>query len=131
MATLNLSKTQHHILICNGGSCKKQGAEELTQSIRKEITIKGLDSFIHTSRTLCNGRCHDKCVLISYPDGHWYKDVTSEDAPRIVEALMNKAYLEDKLSHSFNGICFVPTEGTIAGIENDEEIVKKVSKTYR
>ncbi|MFC0471957.1 ferredoxin [Halalkalibacter kiskunsagensis] len=128
MATWNLTDTQHHILICNGSSCNKAGAEALTQSIRNEISAKGLDPIIHTSRTLCNGRCQDKCVLITYPDGHWYKEMASEDAPRFVESLMTGKGLEDKVSHSFNGRCFEPSEGTILGVEKDGEIVKKVSK---
>lgn len=37
MATWDLSNTKHHLLICNGSSCNKAGAEELTQAIRNEI----------------------------------------------------------------------------------------------
>ncbi|WP_078428610.1 (2Fe-2S) ferredoxin domain-containing protein [Alkalihalobacterium alkalinitrilicum] len=128
MATWNLTKTEHHILICNGSSCKKAGAEALTQSIRSEIAEKGLDPVIHTSRTLCNGRCHDKCVLISYPVGRWYKEMTSADAPRFIEGLITGDGMEEKISHSYNGACFEPTAGTVLGIEKDEKIVEKVSK---
>lgn len=66
MATWDLSNTKHHILICNGSSCSRVGAEELTQAIRKEISDLELDEIIHTTRTRCNGRCHDKCVVITY-----------------------------------------------------------------
>lgn len=128
MATWNLTDTRHHILICNGGSCYKAGAEELTQSIRKEITAKGLGPVIHTSRTLCNGRCQDKCVLITYPDGRWYKEISSEDAPHFIESLLTQNWMEEKVSHRFNGQSFEPTKGTIIGIERDGELVQKVSK---
>ena len=40
MATWDLSKTKHHVLICNGSSRNQVGAEELTQAIRKEISIE-------------------------------------------------------------------------------------------
>ncbi|MBU8906199.1 (2Fe-2S) ferredoxin domain-containing protein [Desertibacillus haloalkaliphilus] len=128
MASWNLANTQHHLLICNGSSCKKEGAEELTQSIRDEIMAKDLDSYIHTSRTLCNGRCQDKCVLISYPDGHWYKEMTSDDAPRFIDSLMNGNTIADRISHTYNGKGFVRSEGTPAGKEKNAELVKKVSK---
>ena len=36
MATWDLSQTQHHLMICNGSSCNKSGAEELTQAVRKK-----------------------------------------------------------------------------------------------
>ncbi|MGO4889980.1 (2Fe-2S) ferredoxin domain-containing protein [Anaerobacillus sp. MEB173] len=130
MATWNLSTTKHHILICNGSSCKKAGAEELTQSVRNEIMAKRLDSVIHTSRTLCNGRCHDKCVLITYPDGHWYKEMTGRDAPQLVESLLKGSSIEDKVSHYYNGECFIPNEGTVLGVYKDEGMVKKVSKKF-
>ncbi|WP_332630561.1 (2Fe-2S) ferredoxin domain-containing protein [Halalkalibacter flavus] len=128
MATWNLTDTQHHILICNGSSCNKEGAEQLTQSIRNEISSKGLDSMIHTSRTLCNGRCQDKCVLITYPDGIWYKEMSSNAAPQFIESLMTGSLLEDKVSHVFNGRAFEPTKGTVLGVEKSGDIVKKVSK---
>lgn len=128
MATWNLTKTENHILICNGSSCKKAGAEELTQSIRNEIMIRGLDQSIHTTRTLCNGRCQDKCVVITYPDGHWYKEMTSEDSSRFIESLMTGSKLVEKLSHLYDGKNFIRTEGTILGVDKDQEVVKRVSK---
>lgn len=130
MATWDLSTTRHHILICNGSSCKNAGAEELTQSIRKEITTNGLDSLIHTTRTLCNGRCHDKCVVISYPDGNWYKDMTPEDAPQFIDGLVSGNGMDAKLSHTFNEIGFQALKTTVTGKKKDEDIVKRVSKTF-
>jgi (2Fe-2S) ferredoxin len=84
MSTWNLEGTIRHVLICNGGSCLKMGAEEVTTAIRLEIAAVGADHFIHTTRTRCNGRCDDRCVVIVYPDGVWYRNMTPEDAPRLV-----------------------------------------------
>lgn len=81
MATWDLSNMKHHIFICNGSSCNRAGAEELTQVIRQEISDRELDDFIHTTRTRCNGRCQDKCVAIHYPRGTWYRDLKPEDVP--------------------------------------------------
>ncbi|ARK29991.1 (2Fe-2S) ferredoxin domain-containing protein [Halalkalibacter krulwichiae] len=128
MATWDLSDTKYHILICNGSSCNKAGAETLTQSIRNELYANDLDSKIHTTRTLCNGRCHDKCVVITYPDGNWYKDMTSEDASLFVESLVAGTTMEYKLSHTYFGNGFERTEGTIKGVERDVEKVERVSK---
>ncbi|MDQ0252748.1 (2Fe-2S) ferredoxin [Evansella vedderi] len=128
MATWVLRETTHHVFICNGGSCTKAGAEQLVQAVRKEIGERGLDGRIHTSRTLCNGRCQDKCVLISYPEGYWYKEMTSEDAPPFVESLLTGEIMEEKLSLSFDGSGFQPTEGTFVGIDKQRETVEKVSK---
>ena len=88
MATWDLSNVKHHIFICNGSSCSRVGAEELTQAIREEIADRELDDTIHTTRTRCNGRCHDKCVVIDYPKGTWYKDLKPEDSPFLFDSLL-------------------------------------------
>src|SRR3954453_7370364 len=128
MATWDLSKTKHHVLICNGSSCSRVGAEELTQAIRKEISDREIDDAIHTTRTRCNGRCHDKCVVINYPKGTWYKDLKPEDASPFIDSLLaNEDYIE-KVSHSFHGQAFERAEGVITGVSKDKEKVSNVSK---
>jgi (2Fe-2S) ferredoxin len=44
----------------------------------------GADGIIHTTRTRCQGRCEDACVVTVYPEGSWFKSVTPELARRIV-----------------------------------------------
>lgn len=128
MATWDLSKTKHHVLICNGSSCNRSGAEELTQAIRNEISNRSLDEVIHTSRTRCNGRCHDKCVAIAYPNGDWYKDLNPEDAVLLIDSLMSDKELTGKISHIFTGEGFERLPGVVTGIHKDRERVTKVSK---
>lgn len=84
MTTWNLTGTNTHLLICNGSSCMKKGGEEVTQAIRDEIASKGLDLKIHTTRTRCNGRCKDACVVIAYPQGNWYRVETPDFGRQIV-----------------------------------------------
>src|SRR3954452_1410618 len=128
MATWDLSKTKHHVLICNGSSCSQVGAEELTQAIRNEISRRELDNIIHTTRTRCNGRCHDKCVVIHYPKGTWYKDLKPEDAPLFVDSLLANEDYTEKVSHSFHGQGFERSSGVITGVSKDKDKVSKVSK---
>lgn len=128
MATWDLSNTKHHVLICNGSSCNQVGAEELTQAIRKEISDREIDDVIHTTRTRCNGRCHDKCVVIDYPKGTWYKDLKPGDASRFIDSLLvNEDYIE-KVSHTFYDQGFKRSEGITTGVSKDKERVMKVSK---
>jgi len=128
MATWNLSNTIHHVLICNGSSCNRVGAEELTQEIRKEISNRNLDDIIHTTRTRCNGRCHDKCVVINYPEGNWYKDLQPEDVPHFINSLLDNKDYTGKISHSYNGQGFERSLGVVTGIAKDRDKVSKVSK---
>ncbi|MGG3804132.1 (2Fe-2S) ferredoxin domain-containing protein [Metabacillus fastidiosus] len=128
MATWNLSNTKHHILICNGSSCNRAGAEELTRALRQEISNQEADNTIHTTRTLCNGRCHDKCVVIDYPKGVWYIDLKPEDASSFICSLLAHKNYEQKISHSFDGQSFERTPEVVTGIFKNKEKVKKVSK---
>jgi (2Fe-2S) ferredoxin len=128
MATWDLSYTKHHVLICNGSSCNRVGAEELTQAIRKEISNRELDVTIHTTRTRCNGRCQDKCVVIAYPQGTWYKELKPEDAPLLIDSLKNNRDYTGKVSHLYNAEGFERTDGVVVGVSKDKEKVKKVSK---
>jgi (2Fe-2S) ferredoxin len=128
MATWDLSNTLHHVLLCNGSSCNSAGAEELTQAIRKEISDREVNDTIHTTRTRCNGRCHDKCVVIDYPKGTWYKDLKPENASHFIDSLLANEDYTEKVSHSFHGQGFEREAGVITGIPKDKEKVNKVSK---
>ncbi|OEH93115.1 (2Fe-2S) ferredoxin domain-containing protein [Bacillus solimangrovi] len=100
MTTWNLEEMKHHVLICNGSSCMRKGGEEVTQSIREEITANQLDVQVHTTRTRCNGRCKDACVVIVYPEGTWYEGVTPELGKQIVqEHLIAKQPIERSISY--------------------------------
>lgn len=128
MATWDLSNMKHHIFICNGSSCNRAGAEELTQVIRQEISDRELDDFIHTTRTRCNGRCQDKCVVIHYPKGTWYKDLKPEDVPLLIDSLCTNEDYKEKASHLYDGQRFERSSGVISGVPKEKVI--KVSKKF-
>ncbi|AGE22369.1 putative 2Fe-2S ferredoxin [Geobacillus sp. GHH01] len=84
VATWDLRGMKHHVLICNGGTCLRHGGDDVTTAVREEIARLGLDDAVHTTRTRCNGRCQDACVMIVYPDGVWYRLMTPEKAKEVV-----------------------------------------------
>lgn len=102
MSTWNLQGLQTHLLICNGESCMLHHGEEVTVAIREEITRYGADKLIHTTRTRCNGRCVDACVVIAYPEGYWYRDMTPDTGKELVRELLEGRKLEDRLLYTFN-----------------------------
>ncbi|WP_017727721.1 (2Fe-2S) ferredoxin domain-containing protein [Halalkalibacterium ligniniphilum] len=102
MTTWNLTGTQKHMLICNGSSCMRKGGEEVTVAIRDEIKNLGLDEAIHTTRTRCNGRCKDACVVIVYPEGTWYKAIDPEIGRKIVNNYLSvEEDLKNYVSYQF------------------------------
>ena len=118
MTTWNLEETQCHLLICNGSTCMRKGAEEVTQAIRNEITALNADHKIHTTRTQCNGRCMDACVVIAYPEGVWYKDMTPDLGRDLVNKHLNKGRLEDQVVYHFDER-FISTDRSISGVEKN------------
>jgi len=80
MAIKDLTSIETHLFFCNGGTCKNKGAEESTAEIRKLISHSELSESLHTTKTLCNGRCKDGPIIISQPDGLWFKQITADKA---------------------------------------------------
>ncbi|WP_202079530.1 (2Fe-2S) ferredoxin domain-containing protein [Caldalkalibacillus salinus] len=116
MATWDLSTTKHHVLICNGGSCMRNGGEEVTQAIREEISACGLDDTVHTTRTRCNGRCEDASVVIVYPQGIWYKNMTPELGKQLIKHdLAGDRHLDTHITYSYQEDHFQPSEGAVPG----------------
>lgn len=113
MTTWNLNQMQRHLLICNGATCMGAGAEEVTQQIRDEIRKNRLDEMIHTSRTRCNGRCKDKCVVIDYPKGTWYSVQTEETSRAIVQDTAEESSIIYSVEHGER----VRHENRIKGID--------------
>ncbi|MFC3882169.1 ferredoxin [Bacillus songklensis] len=78
----NFSK---HILLCNGKSCIRNGADEVTKAIRDEIHRQQASRDIHTTKTLCNGRCEEGPIIIVYPDDGWYGEMTGEEGRNMIK----------------------------------------------
>ncbi|MFB5662508.1 ferredoxin [Alteribacillus sp. HJP-4] len=129
MTTWDLQHTKNHLFICNGGSCNHFGAEALTQAIRKEISHREAEPLIHTTRTQCNGRCKDKCVVIHYPKGTWYKNVTPEDVPLFIKSILEDTNYLDKVSHTYQGV-FQRQCGIEKGFPKNDEFGKKSFENF-
>ncbi|TBL74685.1 (2Fe-2S) ferredoxin domain-containing protein [Paenibacillus thalictri] len=117
MATWDLSGTRYHVFICNGGSCMRKQGDEVTLAIREEIALHGADDLIHTTRTRCNGRCEDACVVAVYPEGIWYKSMTPETGRQLVkEHLLQGHPLREQMAYSYQQDRFVPTGNGAQGV---------------
>ncbi|UUZ79135.1 (2Fe-2S) ferredoxin domain-containing protein [Paenibacillus sp. P26] len=109
MTTWNLEGMKHHLLICNGGSCMRNQGEQVTQAIRDEIARHAGDALIHTTRTRCNGRCEDACVVIHYPKGVWYRKVSPDTGRRIVNGLLSSGdSLKEHVSYTYENKLAAP-----------------------
>lgn len=88
-----MKKPEYHIFVCNSfrlagepkGVCNKKGATNLLQYIEEEITDRGLDAMV--SSTGCLKLCEKGPVMVIYPQGWWYTELTEDKLDEILDAL--------------------------------------------
>lgn len=91
-----MQKPEHHLFVCgsfraNGapaGACAKKASLALVQHLQEEVDSRGL-SGVMVSMTGCMNCCVNGPVLVDYPAGHWYKNVTTDAADEILDAIDN------------------------------------------
>lgn len=84
---------KYHIFICtscrvNGqqkGFCYSKGAVNLIQRFMEEIDDRDLSSEVMITNTGCFGICEKGPIVVVYPEGVWYGNVTEDDVETIVE----------------------------------------------
>jgi len=67
------------------GCCRAKGAIEVRNTLRSELTKRGLSTTIHTTNTRCLDHCEHGVTIVVYPEQVWYGHVTADDIPEIVE----------------------------------------------
>jgi (2Fe-2S) ferredoxin len=100
MAVKDLIITKKCLFICNGGSCLKKNAEEITQSVRKQLKLFDLDDVYHTVKTKCIGRCDDAPVVLVAPDNIWLKEVTADKCSSILHEIESNK-IENSIHYLF------------------------------
>ncbi|HET9777198.1 MAG TPA: (2Fe-2S) ferredoxin domain-containing protein [Gemmatimonadaceae bacterium] len=93
-----------HVLVCTGGFCSpdRRGRELyslLAELLQREELLFGPDR-VKRGETPCLGVCSNGPIVVVYPDGIWYAEVTPELLERIViEHLKQNRPIEDAIFH--------------------------------
>src|SRR4030065_415635 len=74
-----------HILMCAGTACVSCGTFKVRDRLEKELKERGLDEEVKVVITGCNGFCAEGPIMVVYPEGIFYKKLTPEDIPFLVE----------------------------------------------
>ncbi len=74
-----------HVLICGGTGCTSSGSMKISDALTAEIAAKGLEEEVKVVVTGCFGLCALGPIMIVYPEGTFYSQVSVEDVPEIVE----------------------------------------------
>ncbi|ROR28451.1 (2Fe-2S) ferredoxin [Mobilisporobacter senegalensis] len=84
---------KHHIFVCtscriNGqqkGYCFSKESVGIIQRFMEEIEDRDLSGEIMITNTGCFGICEKGPVVVVYPEGIWYGNVSIDDIEKIVE----------------------------------------------
>jgi len=89
-----------HVLICGGTGCTSSGSVALRDRLAEELKAKGLEEEIKIVMTGCFGLCALGPIMIVYPEGTFYSQVTADDIPEIVEEHLLKGRIVDRLVYN-------------------------------
>lgn len=87
-------KPKYHVFICTSGRingtqkgfCHTKGSVNLVQRFMEEIDECDLSSDVMVTNTGCFGICDKGPIVVVYPEGTWYGNVTGDDVAEIVES---------------------------------------------
>ena len=84
---------KYHVFICtscriNGqqkGFCHSKNSIGIVERFMEEIEDRGLSGDVVINNTGCFGICDKGPIVVVYPEGAWYGNVSEDDVERIVE----------------------------------------------
>lgn len=86
-----------NLMLCAGGSCAVGGTMEINDALQEELKKRGLEEEIKIVKTACNGYCAQAPVMVVQPGDIFYKQLTVEEIPKLVEEHFLKGRPYEKL----------------------------------
>ncbi|MGN1346883.1 MAG: NADH-ubiquinone oxidoreductase-F iron-sulfur binding region domain-containing protein [Eubacteriales bacterium] len=89
-----------HVLVCGGTGCTSSGSQAIREKLAEELKLKGLEEEVKIVQTGCFGLCALGPIMIIYPEGTFYSQVTPADIPEIVEEHLLKGRIVERLVYN-------------------------------
>jgi (2Fe-2S) ferredoxin len=90
-----------HVLVCNGGDCKKRGSKDVRAAFKSGLRAAGMNGDVRVDCVDCLGLCKHGPNSIVYPSGTWYLGLVESDVPQIVERHLRGGEPVDHLAAEF------------------------------
>ena len=107
-----------HVLCCGGTGCTSSGSPKIQDAFKAAIEKNGLAEEIKVVQTGCFGLCALGPVVIVYPDGTFYSNVTVEDVEEIVSEHLLKGRVVERLVYNDTGDTAVETDAAHASLSD-------------
>lgn len=89
-----MARYTRHVFVCTNqrgpgsarGCCNADGKEGLHRLLKQAADAAGLQATVRVNKSGCLDQCEHGPVVVVYPEGTWYGNVTEGDVAEIVQS---------------------------------------------
>jgi NADH:ubiquinone oxidoreductase subunit F (NADH-binding)/(2Fe-2S) ferredoxin/NAD-dependent dihydropyrimidine dehydrogenase PreA subunit len=85
LPSMTLADGHFRLMVCAGTGCVSCGCFKVRDRLETELNERGLSDRVKVVTTGCNGFCAQGPIMVVQPQGVFYKKLTVEDIPALVQ----------------------------------------------